>query len=215
MWPYRASTSDALFAPHPGKPRKSVRGIADQAEVVRNRGGSDAELLDDRTLVEDLALATVELHDPLASDTLPEVLVGCDDQHLIDPFIGVGNCGGGSQCVVGLVRHHRPDGEAGGHERFFHHRNLPQDRRVHLRAVLVAGVEVVAEAFDRVIRSHPDMRCAVGHERQCRRDHSRGRRHGMAVGMARDLTKMLPEQLVRSVDQVHAHPRTVLQRHRS
>ena len=75
----------ALGAPA-GQAREPVGRVADEAEVVGDRRRADAELLDHPGLVDDLALATVELHDPGPPDALTQVLVGRDDEHLLDPL---------------------------------------------------------------------------------------------------------------------------------
>ena len=59
-------------------------------------------------MIDQLALAAVELDDPAAAHALPEVLVRREDEDLLDGIVGVGDAGGGAEGVVGLVLDHRP-----------------------------------------------------------------------------------------------------------
>ncbi len=108
----------------------------------------------------------------MPTHALAEVLVGGDDQHLFDPFVGVGDHGGRAERVVGLVLDHRPHDEPGCLERPLHHRDLGEDLRVHPLAGLVPGPHVVAEALDDVVGGDSDMGGAVLDERQRRADHA-------------------------------------------
>ena len=205
MWTYLASTSAALFEPQPARPGEAVGGVAHQPEVVGDRLRSDPELRADPVGIDDLALATVVLHHPPADDALAEVLVGGDDQHLLDPLVGIGERGRGRQRVVGLVFDHRPDDEAGGGEGPLHHRDLFEDLRVHPGAGLVPGPEIVAEALDHVIGRHPDVRRTFLDERERRRDHSGRRRVRVAVGVPGGHPEVLTKEFVGPVDQMDTH----------
>ena len=98
---------------------------------------------------------------------MTEVLVGRDDPDLLDPFVCICHSSGCTERVVGLVGHHWPDGKSGRDQGTFHDWNLQGDLGGHALAGLVTSVEVVPEAFDRVIRGDGDVRRAIFDEGQC------------------------------------------------
>jgi hypothetical protein len=63
-----------------------------------------------------LVLTAVPLDD-LAADTLPKVLIGRADDHLLDPRVGRGHHRCAGQTVVRLNLHHRPDHHTQGPQR--------------------------------------------------------------------------------------------------
>ena len=83
-----------------------------------------------------MSLPPVELHD-LAADTLPEVLVGRADHHLLDAFVGARDDRRARERVVGLEVDHRPHGHAEGAERVLQHRELGLQERIDAVAGLV------------------------------------------------------------------------------
>src|SRR5882762_11919456 len=96
-----------LLAP-PRDAGETVRGVADQGEVVGNRCGADAKARDDALFVAQLALATVELHDPLALHALAQVLVWGADDYLLHGLRVRGHARSGRERIVGLELLHRP-----------------------------------------------------------------------------------------------------------
>ena len=112
----------------------------------------------------------------VAAHALAEVLVGRDDEHLLDALVGVGDGGGRAEGVVGLVLDHRPRRHAHRHERLLDDRDLGEQLGRHPGARLVAGPQVVAEALDDVVAGHADVGGAVGEQLQRRAQHAGRRR---------------------------------------
>jgi hypothetical protein len=156
-------------------------------------------------LVDDLVLAPVVLHHTGTADALPQVLVGGDDQHLLDPRVGGSHGGGSGQGVVGLPLDHRPRGEPGGHEQFLHHGNLVEQHGVHPLTALVARVQVVAEALDDMVAGDGDVGGPRHHQLQRAGHHTRSGVEGAGIAVASDLAEVLAEQLVGAVDEVDLH----------
>src|SRR4029453_8586705 len=71
----------------PGKAREAVGAVADESEGVGDRRGADAALLAHALLVDHEVLAPIELHDPLADDALPEILVRSAEEDLIHSVV--------------------------------------------------------------------------------------------------------------------------------
>ena len=136
---------------------------------------------------------------------MAEILVGGDDQHLLDPLVGVGKGGRGPERVVGLELDHRPHHEPRRFEGPLDHRDLLEDLRIHALTRLVARPHVVAEALDHVVGGDADVCRAVLHQHQGRADHAGGRRIRMSVAVPRRRTEVLAEQLVGAVDQMNTH----------
>ena len=63
------------FRTPPGQPRIPVGGIADQCEVIGDRGRRHAKFRNDRCFVEHDSRAAIELHDTCPANRLREVLV--------------------------------------------------------------------------------------------------------------------------------------------
>ena len=188
-----------------GEAGKAVGRVAHQRQVVGDGAGRHTELHLHCGGVDDLVLAPVVLHHSGALHALTKVFVGGDDEHLLDPRVGVGHRRRCGQGIVGLPLHHRPGGETAGHEHFLHHGDLVQQHFVHALAALVTGVQIVAEALDHVVAGHADMRCAGGHQLQRAGHHAHRRVVRPGVAVARDLAEVLTEQLVGAVDEVNSH----------
>ena len=186
--------------------REAVGRVPHQGQVVGDRSGVHAELGHDPGLVEDLALATVELDHPLAADALPQVLVRRADHHLLDAIVGRGHLGRRAERVVGLVLDHGPGGDTHRHQRVLEDRGLVQELRRHALARLVARPQVVAEALDDVVRRHADVGGALLQELQRRGEHTDGGPVRPGILVPGGLPEVLPEQLVGAVDQVDLHP---------
>jgi hypothetical protein len=152
------------LAPHPG-----------------DRVRADTELGTNPVRVEDLASASIELHDSITAHALAEILVRGHDQHLLDPRVTIGDSRSGAERIVGFVLDHRPDRESRGSESALHDRDLLQDHRIHAGAGLVAGPELVAEALDRVVRRDADVGGAVLDQCQRGGNDPGGRRERSAV----------------------------------
>ena len=88
--------------------RVAVGGIADDGQVVRDRGRAHAPLRAHAGVVVDQPAAAVPEHDPLALDELGHVLVGRADEDPLDlRIVGESNGRRGDR-VVGLELDHRP-----------------------------------------------------------------------------------------------------------
>ena len=74
--------------PQPGSPGKPSEVVADEPEVVRDRGRRHAPLRADPGVVVDEVAAPIPQHDPLVADELGHVLVGRADQDPLDARIG-------------------------------------------------------------------------------------------------------------------------------
>ena len=125
------------MAPQPGRPGEAVGAVADEREVVRDRGRGDAEALLDGGGVASLALAAVELDD-LAADALRQVLVRRRDHDAAHRGVLGGPHGGGRERVVSLEVDHRPDAHAERLQPVLKRRELPGEGRVDALAGLVA-----------------------------------------------------------------------------
>ena len=182
----------------------------DQPEEVGDRFRPNAELGDHRLLVDQLALAPVELDHTPVLDALAEVLVRRHDHHLLDPVVGIGHGGGGAERVVGLPLDHRPRRHTHRLERALHDRDLPEQLGRHARARLVARPEVVAERLDDVVAGDTDVGRTLLEQLQCGGEDTDGgvERAGVTrrVAAAPHASEVLAEQLVRSVDEVDLHP---------
>ena len=119
--------------------------------------GGTPNFAHDAGLVEGLALATIELHDAVARDALPEVLVGRADQDLLDPIVGGGD------------GRRRGDASSGSYStiahvvtpmitRRLHHGCLAEQLGRHPLARLVPRPQVVAKALDHVVGRHAHVR---------------------------------------------------------
>ncbi len=189
-----------------GQARESVRAVADEGEVVRDRRRRHAELGDDAVLVDQPRLAPVELDDPGAPHALAEVLVRRADDDLLDRWVVGRYRGRAGQRVVGLDVDHRPDRHAHRDQRLLERPRLGPEIRVDALAGLVARPQVVAERLDHVVRCHADVRRAVAEQAEDRPEHAPDRRDLQAVGVVvgRGAEEMA-EQFVRPVDQMHPH----------
>ncbi len=111
--------------------------------------------------------------------------------------------------VVRLPLDHRPGRHPHRDERLLHHRDLVEQLGQHPLARLVTVPQVVAERLDHVVARHADVGRTLLDQLQRRRQHT-----DRGVELA-DLTprltppvrapEVLPEQLVRPVDQMHLH----------
>src|SRR5262249_37710821 len=93
-------------------------------------------------------------------------------------------------------------------------RELREEERVHASARLVCLPQVVAERLDDVIRRDAEVRRAALEEADHRRDDRSCPTYldALVVHVSRPGRKVLAEELVRAVDEVHAHgrePRTL------
>ncbi|MEZ5166016.1 MAG: hypothetical protein R2695_05815 [Acidimicrobiales bacterium] len=164
MWPNRDRIFAADFAPTP-RARESRRPCRRRHPGSRGSTRGYAELLDHPGTVVDHLAAPVELHHPaVGGDALGEVLVGRADDHLLDPGIGRRHRRPGGEAVVGLVHHLRPHREARQIEQLLDLRELSEQVGFDTAAVLVAGVEIVAERLDDLIGGDPDVGGTIGHE---------------------------------------------------
>ena len=118
--------------------------------------GAEAAQRAEGGLVGDLLLPAIDLHHAIAEQTLPEVLVGRHDPHLLDLVAEAPRAGG--EPVVGLVLAHRPDHDAERAHRFLDRVELRAQLGGHAFVALVVGEEIVAERSDRVVERHRDVR---------------------------------------------------------
>ena len=185
------------------KPGESVGGVADDAEIVGDRLGRHAELLNHAsTVISDLT-ASIELNNPaIGGDALSEVLVRGTDDDLLHTVVGNchrGSCGHG---IVGLVSDLRPNLESGEVKELFHLRELGENIGVNIGPVLVSVVQLVAPRLDHVVGGDPNMGGTIGHKIQDRAEHtSLGTEPRFLVGRR----EVIPKEFVRSVDQVNLH----------
>ena len=165
MWPNLASTARRSWPPSPASRGSRRRCRRPDRGSRRSTPGRRRTWRPPPSSSMISSLAPVVLHDPGAAHALAEVLVGGDDQHLLDAFVGVGHGGGGAERVVGLVLDHRPHGEAASPSRAPPSRGIwAQQLRGHAGAGLVARPEIVAETLDDVVARHADVGGAVVHQ---------------------------------------------------
>jgi len=185
----------------------AVRGVAHEREEVGHAGRPEPARGAERRLVGDRALATVDLHDALAAQALPEILVRGHDADLID--LGRKARRARGQRVVGLVLAHRPDRDAERARRLFDGVELRPQRRVDPFVALVGGEQIVTERTDRIVERDRDVRhrlCRLRQQRQQRRGDAHRRLRVPARGrpVVGALRVVGAEQLVGSVDEVEA-----------
>ena len=128
---------------------------------------------------------------------------GRADDHAFDPRVPSGRDRRGSQRIVRLELHHRPDHNARRREDVFEQRELRQQVGLDAFAGLVAWPQLVAKRFDDVIGRHGNVRGAALDHAQHRREHAADRGDLAAVLIPRGGQRVVvPEQLVCAVDQI-------------
>ncbi len=189
-----------------GEPGEAVGAVPDQGEIVRDRGGRDAELGSDRRFIDVPGVAAVELHDAGVTDALAEVLVGGADDGALDAGIGGGHRGAGREGVVGFELHLGPDRDAEGAQGVLDQGELSQERRFDSGAGLVAGPEIVSKRFDDVIGGDTHMGGALLEELQDGADDAAGGAHVNPIGVeVFRHREVVTEQLIGPVDEMHLH----------
>ena len=81
------STAPVDLAPQPGRPGIAVRRVADEGEVVGDRGGRHAPLLADAGVVVGEVAPPVPQHDPVVDDELGHVLVRGTDEDALHRWV--------------------------------------------------------------------------------------------------------------------------------
>ena len=186
--------------------RIAVGAVPHQGQIIGDRRGRDAELLDDARLVADRPCATIHLHDARAANRLRQILVGRADEHAIHARIRRGRRRGSRQRVVSLELHHRPHRDAQRRQHLLEQRKLREQVGLDAVARLVAGPELIAERLDDVIGRDPDVGGADRHhaEQRCQHAADRSDFPAVAITCRRDGIVM-PEELVRAVDEMNVH----------
>ena len=166
--------------------RISVGGIADERQVVGNRLGAHAELLD-RPPASSLIVRVRRI---ICTTRVPRThcarsLSGVQISDAIDLAALRRDRARRRERVVGLELDHRPHGDAERGERFFEQRKLRPQVRLDAVAGLVPGPEPVPERLDDVIGRHAHVRGAAVDHREDGREHAAHRADFAAVGIAR------------------------------
>ena len=142
----------------------------------------------------------------VAANALRQILVGRADDHALDRRIRRGLLRRGRQRIVRFPLHHRPDRHA---ERRAARPRAAETARAgpaRCRRRSCSRPQPVAERLDDVIGRHRDVRGAAGDHAQHRREHASHRADLHAVRVTRRRHRIVvPEQLVRAVDQVNVH----------
>ena len=122
----------------------------------------------------------------------------------------------GSQRIVRLKFHHRPDDNAGRREHVFEQWELRQQVGFNAFAGLVTRPQSVAKRFDDVIGRNGDVRGAALDHAQHRGEDASDRGHFAAVLIPRGRQRVVvPEQLVCAVDQIDVQGATPTQPYRT
>src|SRR5205085_12585705 len=136
---------------------------------------------------------------------LREVLVRRPDADLVDARIRYGEMCGGGERVVRLELDHWPDGDAHGYERLLERMKLREQRRLHVRARLIARPEIVAERFDDVIGGDAEVRRALLDHLQHGVQHPGHRAERRVLLPEPAQAVEMAEELVGPVDEMYDH----------
>src|SRR5207302_2403995 len=146
------------------------------------------------------------LHDPVATDTLRQILVGCPDADFLHALIPGGNLCGGGESVVSFELDHGPDSHPHGRERFFEWVELREKCGLDAFPGLVTRPEVVAEGLDDMIGRHPDVSCPRLDHLQHRMQHADHGAEGWILALVEAAQAVeVAVQFVRAVDEMNDH----------
>ena len=123
----------------------------------------------------------IQLDDTRTAHALREVLVWRADNHLVDSCISIGRNRRGTESVVRLKFHHRPDDHAGRRQSLFQQRELGQQIGLDALAGFVSWPQSVAERFNHVIGRDGDVRGAAADHTQHRREYASDCTHFVAI----------------------------------
>jgi ATP-dependent DNA ligase len=193
-------------SPYPRDPGISVRRVTHQGKEVGNQGRVHPELCVNSCRIEYFPTPTIDLHYPVASNALRQVLIRCPDTDLFHSLIFRGDPGGGGERIVRLQLDHGPHDDAHGGKRFFERVELLQEGRLDAISGLVSGPEPVPERLDDVIGRHPDVGSPGLDRLQDGVQHAGHRAKGTVLPLIEAAqTVEVAEQLVGAVDEMNDH----------
>jgi hypothetical protein len=147
-------------------------------------------------------------HDSLSAHALAEILIGRQDDDLVEGVRPARGCS--CQRVVGLELDHRPDDDAESPQRLLGELELRQQIGRYSLTGLVSHEELVAEGLDDVVEGGTHMRdVGLAQQRQRRTDQPAHGSHRPSLRrMLVRKREVGAEELVGSVEQVqlHLHP---------
>src|SRR4026208_1397144 len=89
-------------------PRITIRGIANEREIIGDVLGPHTELRFHRGLIPYRAALSIHLNDTIADNALREILVGSPDRDFLDTLVLRREICGGRERIIGLELPHRP-----------------------------------------------------------------------------------------------------------
>ena len=150
--------------------------------------------------------APVELNHSRSSHGLGEVFVWRTNHDTFDASVLCSDGSCGSQSVVSLELHHRPNHDAGRREDLLKQRKLRQQLRLDAVTSFVSRPQLVAKRLDDVIGGNRDVRRPALDHSQHRREDATHRAHFASLLVACGRHRIvMPEQLVRAVNQKDFH----------
>src|SRR5271170_3100948 len=102
----------------------TIRRVADQRKIIRNRRRRDTELFDYAGLVAYHSGPAIQLDYARSAHTLRQILVRRADYHAIDPRVARPRHRSSGQRIVRFEFHHRPDDNACRGKRLLEQREL-------------------------------------------------------------------------------------------
>jgi len=180
--------------------------IPDEGQIIRYKFRVHTEFRSHAGGIANRAAPSIYLHDAISANALRKIFVRSPDTDFLNARVVRRDLGGRCERVVGFQIDHCPDGDAHRPQRIFERLELYEQRWVDALAGFVSIPDRVAKRFDYVIRGNADVRGSVGKHVQDGIQHARhGAKPGDLAGLGPAQAVIVPEQLVRSVDQVNDH----------
>src|SRR5581483_1173524 len=190
--------------------RIAVGGIPDQREVIRDQCRIDAELRPYAGSITNQLAPSVHLDDAIPANALRQILIRGPNTNLLGTIVLRGNRRSRRKRIVGLELDHGPHRNPHGCQRIFERFELRAQYRLDPRSGFVSVPNGIAERFDNVIGSDPDVRRAFFDHLE----HGRKNAGDGAVALVFPFVEApqsvkVAEELVRSVDEMDDHARAV------